>query len=485
MKKSTGAIGVIVILGIAYVGSTWYVGKRTQEVVQDAVEQANARVVEMLGDEAARSGAQLAIIDYQRGLFSSNVVYSLNAKDAKGEPFEIRLQDHVQHGPFPLGALKAGRLQPLLAHSDTTLVATPTTQAWVDSQNGASPLTASTDIDFSGNGRSIWAFQPATFEGKDNIRFDFSGGTLSMDFSNDFKDNSAKGQFDSLIATDTPSGGSVQIKGIEASGTSRTDAQDTVTSESQATIASVLIDSGEAERQADESFTLENVVAHLNSTQAGPMLDGTLRYDFGRVLVGKTDMGSITLGGKLSQLDVKALVALGNEYDAIAAAHGAEQDEDFRLTQEDQAALQAKAMTVLASSPKIEFDPVVWKNAKGESRASLHLNLAAPSGDGAQSAGMLVPEYINKLALSLNVSRAMLIEMFGQLQQDQGERQQLEQMGGLLYDQYVSRLGQAELVKVDSDQASTDILYEDNGVVVNGKAMSVQDFMMRAMTLLM
>ncbi len=485
VKKSTGIIGVVVVLGVAYIGSTWYVGKRTQEVAQEAVEQANARVVEMLGSEAERSGARLAIVDYQRGVFSSDVVYSLNAKDAKGQPVEIRLRDHVQHGPFPLGALKSGSLRPMLAHSNTVLVATPTTQAWVDSQKGESPLTASTDIGFSGNGTTVWTFRPASFDGKDGMRFDFSGGTMSMDFSNHFKDNKAKGEFGSFAATDAASGGNMRLEGIVASGSSSTAADDTISSESQATVDTILIDSGKGEDKAEEAFTLKSVAVHLNSTQVGSLLDGTLRYDFGHILVGDTDMGSVQLGGRLSKLDMKALVALGNEYDAIAARQGAASDENFALTKEDEDALQAKAMAVLASNPSIEFDPVVWKNTKGESRASLHVDLVAPADANAQAAATLVPEYIKKVALSLDVSRAMLIEMFGQLQQDAAERQQLEQMGGALFDQYVSRLQQAELVKVDGDKANTNIVYGNNAMTVNGVSMSLQDFMMRTMTLLM
>lgn len=484
VKKSTGVLGVVVILGVAYLGTTWYVGKRTQDVVHTAFAQANERVQGMLGKEADRSGVKMTIIEYHRGFFSSDVIYGLQAKDAQGAPLEIRLHDHIQHGPFPLGAIKAGDFRPLLAYSDTALVPTPATQAWVDSQNGASPLTAHTVIKFSRDGETVWDFKPASFKGKEGLSFAFSGGTMSMDFSNDFKDNSAQAKFDAFSAVDAQSGGKMQLTGIKASGTTRTDADSSVTSKSQALIDSIVIQGEPAASTNEDAFTLKKAVIGLSSKQVGGMLDGALNYDFGNVLIGKTDMGSVVLGARLSQLDVKALVALGNEYDAIMAKQQDKQAEPV-LSAQDQQVLQTKAMALLASSPKFEFDPVVWKNAKGETRAALHIDFTAPAHPDAAPTGSLVPEYLQKIALSLSVSRPMMVEMFGQLQQDQSQREQLEQAGGLLYDQYVSRLTQAGLIKVDKDNAKTNIVYENNSFDVNGQQVSVQDFMMRFMVLLM
>src|SRR3546814_16395932 len=101
MKKSTGAIGVVVVLGAAYLGATWYVGKEAQKTIEEAVAQANTRIAKYLGPEAAGS-VKIDIADYQRRFFSSDIVYTAPLQDAEGKPMELALHDHWQHGPFPL-----------------------------------------------------------------------------------------------------------------------------------------------------------------------------------------------------------------------------------------------------------------------------------------------------------------------------------------------------------------------------------------------
>ena len=56
MKKSTGVSGVIIILGIAYVGASWYIGKQAQTMIEQAVEQANQRLVGVLGPDLGGDG---------------------------------------------------------------------------------------------------------------------------------------------------------------------------------------------------------------------------------------------------------------------------------------------------------------------------------------------------------------------------------------------------------------------------------------------
>src|SRR5690606_25060049 len=106
MKKSTGVVGVIVVLGAAYLGTTWYVGKEAQKAVERVVAQANERFAKALGTELGGSGLTLNIDDYQRRFFSSDVTYTLSLKDEDDKPIELILRDHLQHGPFPVDALR-------------------------------------------------------------------------------------------------------------------------------------------------------------------------------------------------------------------------------------------------------------------------------------------------------------------------------------------------------------------------------------------
>jgi len=481
VKKRTVVAGSVVVVAAIYLGATWYIGKRTQEFTEQAVAQANERMTGVLGSEAERSGTWLELSGYERGFFSSVAQYSLHMKDADGKPAEIRFLDHVQHGPFPWSALRVGHFAPLLARTDTRLVPTPFTQTWVDSQGGASPLEGHTDVALSGSGTSAWVFKPTKVTAKDGTQVDFSGGSVQVNFTSDFRNSDATGSFERFSLAGTETGGTVEVRDISVDSNTRISADDNTHSESKATIGSINV----ARNDADEQFSFENVVVNLESTQEGTLADTMLRYDFGRMLVGDTNLGSLTLGGRVTGLDIKALVALGNEYDAIVARHGGAQGGDIDLTPDEQKVLEAKAMDILASNPAVIIDPVVWKNEKGETTARLAVGLTQPAQAGAAQPGALMPEYVRKMQLALGVSRDMLVELFGQMRQEASERKELEMMGGLLYDQYVSRLQQAGLVKVDAGRASTDIVYENNTVTVNGETMPVQEFLMRAMTLMM
>ncbi len=481
MKKSTGIIGAVAILGAAYLGATWYIGKKAQATISDMVGQANQRLVALLGPDSGRSGLKVEIEDYQRRFFSSDVVYSVRMKDAAGKQVDLRLQDHLQHGPFPLNALRAGTLKPLLAHSTARLVATPATQAWVDSQKGATPLLIETQVGLRGAGRSVWTFFPTELA-QEGERLSFSGGTLAMNLSNDYADSHATGEFPSFSYASERDGGKVEVRNIQV------DSKTGQEGAGRTRVRTVLkIDALNIGGRPQQAVHIEKMAANLDSLQNGNMLEGSLSYDFGRVAIGSVDLGSITIGGKAAQVDMAALSALAGEYDAIKAKHGVLDDRDLVLTDDEQAVLRAKLQPVLAAQPSLAIDPLIWKNAKGQSRASLHVLLTAAAESQNQDVDIILSQVLKQLRLDLTLSKPMFIQAFGQLQNaaSADQRLQMEMLGAMLYDQYVIRLQQAGLVKVDGDSAASAIRYENDGIEVNGTAMSVPEFMQRVLSVAM
>lgn len=479
MKKSTGVVGVVVVLGAAYLGATWYVGKQAQTTVERAVAQANERFAKVLGTDLGGSELKLGISDYQRRFFSSDVTYALSLKDEDGKPVELILRDHMQHGPFPLDALRAGDFKPMLAYSQSQLVASPATQKWFDSQKGASPMQIATHIGFGGTGKSVWTFAPVeVVEGEDKISF--SGGTIDVKFSNDFNDNTATGRFDAFSLNNQQTGNNLTIKNIQANSVTTSSAQTDIKTQSSATIDSLVI--GNVDEGA---VTIDKLSVNVDSQQKDKLLDGSVRYDFGRLAVDNIDLGSLAVGGKVQQLDVTALTSLAAEYDAIAAKHGVSDDDELVLTEAEEAVLRQKLMAVLASNPVVAIDPLVWKNAKGESHAALQVNLASPGNAQEQRVDVLLAEILKRVKFDLALSKPMFIQAFGQAQGDPQQKQQMEMLGAMVYDQYMARLVEVGLVTVDGDTAAAAILYENNQVNLNGKAMSVAELMQRAMSVMM
>lgn len=474
MKKSTGVVGVIVVLGAAYLGTTWYVGKQAQKTIERVVAQANERFAKVLGTELGGSSLTLNINDYQRRFFSSDVTYAFSLKDEDGKPIELILRDHLQHGPFPVDALRVGDFMPMLAYSQSQLVPSPSTQKWFDSQNGQSPLHIDTRIGFAGTGKSVWTFSPTELvEGEDKISF--SGGTIDVNFSNDFNDSTSTGRFDSFALLNEQTGKGLTINNFTGNSVATSNGDSDVKTQGGATIDSMVM--GDA---GDRAVTIEKLSVNLESQQKDKLLDGTVRYDFGRVVVGDKDVGSLSIGGSAQKVDVDALTALAAEYDAIQAEQNVSDDEELVLTDAQEAVLREKLMDVLASNPAVAIDHLVWKNAKGESRAALALDLAKPSNPQEQQVDVLLAEMLKRVKFDLTLSRSMFVLAAMQALGDEAEM-----MAAMIYDQYMGRLDQTGLVKVDGDTAATAILYENNQVELNGQTMSVAEFMQRAMSMMM
>ncbi len=476
MKKSTGVVGVVVLAGLAYLGTSWYVGKEAQATVEQIVVQANERLVKVLGADLGGSGLNIEIKDYKRQLFSSDISYSIHMQGDDGEPVELKMHDHLQHGPFPLSALRLGDFSPMLAHSQARLIATPATQAWFDSQEGKPPVHGETRVGFFGEGKSVWTFEPTNLV-EEGETLAFSGGVIEMVFSNDFNDNTAVGEFAELSLTDDAAGDDLKVRNVRINSKTATGQQDDITVTTTATVGALVIDG-----ESDDALVIENMTVNLDSLQKASLLDGSLRYDFGRIAVGNADLGSVSVGVKAERLDVAAITAMAVEYDAIQASHGADEDQEFELTDAEEAVMRDRVMTILASNPVLSIEPFIWKNGKGQSQAGLKVNLAKPTSPDDADNQILVAEIFKRIKLDVTLSKSMFVQVFGQAEKNPEERLQMELLGALLYDQYIARFKQAGLVKVDGDIASLDMLYENDSVNVNGQAMPVDEFMQRAMS---
>ncbi|MDS1141017.1 YdgA family protein [Pusillimonas sp. SM2304] len=482
MKKSTGVLGVVVILGVAYLGATWYVGKEAQKTIEDAIAQANQRVDALLGPASAGTpSVKLSIDDYQRRFFSSDVTYTLHINDENKGPIDITMQDHLQHGPFPLQALRTGSFAPMLAHSQARLVATPATQAWVDSQKGGSPLLVETHVGFGGAGQSTWTFMPAEVAGNGQ-QFSFSGGTVNMAFSNDFNDSTSTGQFASFKLDNAQTGDQLQAQNIRIDSQNRAGPDSQVQTQSRATVDRLRISNSNAD---DEAVSIEQAMIGVESQQAGTILDASVEYGFGRIVVGDIDLGSLSLAGRTRQLDLAALAALASDYEAIAAKHGGQIGQEQALSREEAGLLRDRLAALLASDPSIAIEPLIWKNDKGESKASLQVDLTDPQSADAQTMDALFVQGLKQVKFDLSLSKPMFIQAFGQAESDAEKKLQMEMLGAMIYDQYVGRLQAAGLVKIDGDAAAASMLYEKDMVNVNGQAMTVPEFMQRVFSVVM
>lgn len=124
MKKSAVAVAVIVVLGAAWSGASWYTGKLIEQRMDGEV----ARLNESLTQRLPQAGLKISYQDYQRGVFSSRVHYIIQAdpaakQDALLKPGQqLALNETISHGPFPLTHFS---LAPSMAVVHSELANTP------------------------------------------------------------------------------------------------------------------------------------------------------------------------------------------------------------------------------------------------------------------------------------------------------------------------------------------------------------------------
>lgn len=470
MKKSAVIAGSIVLVAVAYTGAAWYVGMEAEKTIRAAVERANGRIVKTLGPDPGSVGATIAIDDYRRGLFSSDARYTVVLQDGTDRT-EFAMQDHMQHGPFPWALVSQGSFTPQLAYSRSQLVDTESVKRWFDAARGAMPLTADTRIGFGGRGVTQWEFAPLEGALEDD-RLSFSGGHVQVSLSNDFRDSDAEGEFASLVLGGSADEGAVHMKDIRFDATTRTATDETVRVESRLQAATLSV-----EGMAEENLTIEQATVSLDSTQSGELLDAALRYDFQRILLGDIDLGSMSLGGKVARLNFEAFSALAAEYDAIEREHGVGPGEDFELTAEDESRLLARVRPMLASNPELAVEPVVWRNEKGETSLALTAALQPLPETEAIDPDYVLDGMVEELRLQVSLSRPMLLQAISRSAGSEDAGGQLEMLAAMMFDAYVDRLEQEGLLRREGDLALADIVYREGQVDVNGRSMSLDEFM--------
>lgn len=479
MNKGVIVAGVAVLAGVAYVGSSWYVGQQAEAKIRTSIEQTNQEFV-MLGGDLTSRGMQLSVKEYKRGIFSADAVYALTlANSEEGEdPVELLIADHLQHGPFPLDTLKAGDFTPMLAYSQAHLLSAPAIQVWFDSQKEKSPLQAVTRIGMDGTGSSAWTFSPVEYK-KDGTEISFSGGRGHINFSNDFKDSVSTGQFDGLRLLDGSDDSILTMSGLAVNGTAKREGDNT-TVNSLMTLDKLAL-------AGDEELSVDKIAVTMDSTQIGKLLDGSIHYQVGKLTIAKADLGSVDLTFGAKNLDTVVLSDIINAYEKMQGGQG---NAVVELDSEQEALLQEKLFTMLASKPTLFIDPVVWKNSAGESKASLSVNLAAPTDPEAVQTNPIAAlnQMLTKLQLNINVSRAMFVEAVSQVElnaEPAESKEHAQELAMQIYDQYVSEYQEKGFLTVTDDGAALSVLFQDGKITLNDQEMPVEQLMMLMMLLAM
>ncbi|MEK9498622.1 YdgA family protein [Photorhabdus sp. P32] len=476
MKKSLVAVGIIVALGAAWTGASWYTGKQLEQRLDQSISRANAEMKKAFPE----TGLVLQSKDFHRGVFSSDVRIILTIKDgvknAEIKPGEeISIKSVIDHGPFPLAQVKKLTLIPSLASIHSELENNETLKPLFEITKGKSLLTSDSRVSYSGSVISDVDIVPVDFE-QNGAKFNFSGAKLTSDLSRDLKEISLALKSDQL--TINKNNENFLVKGIDLNLANKKGKFDIYIGDQSITIQEISL-----KGIGNEDMTLSGVKIDSNIGEDETNLKGKITYSLDGLKLKNIDFGSGKFEITADRLDGEAVRKFTQAYnDATAKSLSSG---DLSSDAANTAIIDAVASnlpTLLKNNPQFGIDPITWKNAKGESTINYQVSFKNLPKDKSNFYSMNTEELIRALIqnMSLNVTlpRPMMIEFSAQSMIMNGmdkakaakdaEQQikQFEQLGQLF-----------KITTVDKDAISIKFNYADGNVEMNGKKMSLHQFM--------
>ena len=180
MKKSVVAAGVVVALGVCWMGSAWYTGKQIEPKVADFVSAFN----QASKVKSPQMGMTLSYKDFSSCMLSSHFQVVLtfeHGAEASGIKAgqNVAFNVDVDHGPFPLSSLAKGRFGPAMAAMNVSLVNGEITKPLFDAAKGRSPIDANIRASYDKSIATQLVVAPASYSDT-KTTFAFDGGEFNL-----------------------------------------------------------------------------------------------------------------------------------------------------------------------------------------------------------------------------------------------------------------------------------------------------------------
>ncbi|AUA55505.1 Bacterial protein of uncharacterised function (DUF945) [Achromobacter spanius] len=149
--KKIGIAGVLgLALGATVAGAAWYTGKRAESDLDQTLGQING-ALQALGAWGGQAAPVIELMASERGVFSATRRYRLTLAPAAagtGQAQELKFVETLDHGPFPLQRLKAGRYAPAMVAGRIRLEDSAFVKDWFAAANGKVPVSGEYEIDY-------------------------------------------------------------------------------------------------------------------------------------------------------------------------------------------------------------------------------------------------------------------------------------------------------------------------------------------------
>ncbi|MFJ4346817.1 YdgA family protein [Pseudomonas sp. NPDC089401] len=493
MKKSVGILsGLAVAIAVATTAGAWYTGKQLPAGLERSVERGNAELEKAVAGTGGSMTVELVSLDQR--FFTSTAQYRLKAKDINlGEGkvlnFDVAMDDQIEHGPFPWSRVKALKLMPVLAASNTTLRKDELTAPWFAAAGDQAPLSVHTSLGYAGNVDSNITLAPLKVTQANGTAVDFSGMHLEVSGDQDGKDSKFHGAAEHFLMTlvsDQHPPATFELKDLKLGGNLA------ATEHPSIYVGNVDLLLGEAKATLgpkQQVITAKGIEQNFLQTLDGPgTVGGRVDYRVADITWDGRPVGNLQMGVSAKSLNAAALESLSKWYQAHlpefeAAQAAGEAFPRIQMDEAEQAKFQGDLKQLLASKPKVALENVSFKTANGESRFDLSMDFASPASFD------LPPDQLGKQLVSevkgkLSLSKPMIGDLaaFKAFLDGETDAQAIAAQASQAGEMVGMMAVQSGMATVQGNDVVSSLHYADGMVDFNGKKMPVEQFaMMMAM----
>ncbi|AIZ33718.1 YdgA family protein [Pseudomonas parafulva] len=489
MKKSVGILsGLAVAIAVVTTAGAWYTGKQLPAELEQSIARGNAELQKALVGTGGTMTIEL--VSLEQHLFTSQAQYRLKANDLRlneGEPvsFEVGVNDHIEHGPFPWSRVKVLKLLPVMAVSNSQLQKDDTTAPWFAAASDKSPVVGQVTLGYGGGVQSDIQLAPVKLDEGDGNVMDFGGMQLLLKGDKEGKDLEIHGEsqrLDMTLVGDDHPPVKLQMSGFKMGGElGKSDHDMLYLGHLDLYLANLQATLGPKQ----EVLVLKGLEQNSLSTAEGKdRVGGRVEYKVSDITYAGRQVGSGQMVMSMKSINMAAAQALLEWYQSklpelqAAAAQGEGQMAP-QMTPEEEAKVKADLQKLLADKPQFALEDLSFKTANGQSRFNLSMDFANPTSFDLPP-DQLIKQLVSRLQSKLTVSKAMVSDLttLQALLDGQTDAQAIAMQSSQAGEMLGVMALQSGMATVEGNDVVSSLNYADGMVDFNGKKMPVEEFVM-------
>ncbi|MFT0867290.1 YdgA family protein [Pseudomonas sp. CAM1A] len=490
MKKSVGILsGLAVAIAVATTAGAWYTGKQLPTELERSVARGNEELKKALVGNGGSMTIELVSLDQH--FFTSTAHYRLKAEnvplgEAEALNFQVGVTDQIEHGPFPWSRVKAFKLMPVMATSNSALDKDDFTAGWFTAAGDKAPVTAQVSLGYNGSVDSDIRLAPVTLKEDGGNVLDFSGLQLQLRGDRDGKAVEIHGNAEHLelnFVDEQQAPVKILLNGFKAGGKLHETAHDMVyVGNFDLALADTQVTFGPKQEVLVLKGLQQNNLYNAEG-EAKDKLAGRLEYKVADISYAGRKAGSAEMVLTMKSIDIAAMQALMEWYQTQlpqmqqAAAEG--EAPSLEMTPEEQAKVQGDLQKLLVAKPQVAVEKLAFKTANGESHFNLAMDFASPSSFDLPP-DQLGKQLLTQLKAKLSVSKPMVGDLatLQALLDGETDAQAIAQQSSQAGEMLGMMALQSGMATVEGTDVVSSLQYADGMVDFNGKKMTVEEFAM-------